>query len=575
MKKTLWLCACLAGAAALHGAGDGIFRYDFGTKTSPLREGYVLVTPLKGYGYAWSTTEKLKAAENTILETQANKRRQSIEPPPVYFNTLSCDHVSGTGDAVLKLKVPSGPYRAVMICGHAGRAGGTSFVWNIQAGGLEINNWGKYAIRELIFPVQAGDDGVHITLKTKSAWLVNALLLVSEKQWKKFQKGEEYSSLRNEMFLLSDERLKKWKKIPQPIIRPAPEPKWTKQQLAQGFALFRRGFCDPVFPEEFPKKDEIDAPLRLFAAGNEFESATFTVHALKDIASVKLETSPLSGPRGAKLAAPGIRYVRYMMVRPHYTILDRYFEAPDIVMPYRKPLVLDKNRNLRFWLTVKVPSGTPAGTYTGQVKLTCDKVTRGLPFTVKVLPFDLEKDPDRIYAIYYHVPDPEAAKDPHSAKWLTNKRESELAGLRDAGFTGITMNFWATRRKGKALSVEMNRYRKGAAAVKRYGITAPVPAGYGEGRLYADNMHKSLPPHLTGMEMPNEAYFADVEKTIQTIMAEYKKNPSWPEPLIYLTDEPDSTPTVVDYLKRVGEIAKRCGARTYVTANPASKLYAP
>ena len=177
MKKTLWLCACLAGAAALHGAGDGIFRYDFGTKTSPLREGYVLVTPLKGYGYAWSTTEKLKAAENTILETQANKRRQSIEPPPVYFNTLSCDHVSGTGDAVLKLKVPSGPYRAVMICGHAGRAGGTSFVWNIQAGGLEINNWGKYAIRELIFPVQAGDDGVHITLKTKSAWLVNALLL--------------------------------------------------------------------------------------------------------------------------------------------------------------------------------------------------------------------------------------------------------------------------------------------------------------------------------------------------------------------------------------------------------------
>jgi hypothetical protein len=88
-------------------------------------------------------------------------------------------------------------------------------------------------------------------------------------------------------------------------------------------------------------------------------------------------------------------------------------------------------------------------------------------------------------------------------------------------------------------------------------------------------MHKSLPPHLTGMEMPNDAYFADVEKTFQTIVAEYRKNPSWPEPLIYLTDEPDCTPTVVAYLKRLGEIAKRCGARTYVTANPASKLYAP
>ena len=574
MKEALWLCACLAGAAALHGADDGIFRYDFGTKTSPLRGGYVQVTPLKGYGYTWISAPKLKAVENKILETQANKRRQTIEPPPVYYNNLSCDYVTGTGEARLKLKVPAGSYRAVMICGHAGR-GNPNFVWNIEAGGVEVNNWGKFAIRELIFPVRAADDGAVIAIKTKSAWLVNALLLVPEEKWDEFRKGGEYRSLRNEMFLLSNARLAKWKRIPQPIVRPAPPPKWTEEQLEGEFVLFRRGYCDPVFPGEFPWKEELDAPLRLFAAGNELESVTFTVHAMKNIGSVKLETSPLSGPGGAKLAAPEIRYVRYMFVRPHYTVLDKYFEAPDIVMPYRKPLELDKGRNLRFWLTVKVPAGTPAGTYTGEVKLTCDEKSKTLPFTVKVLGFDLEKDPDRIYAIYYHMPDPEAAKDPHSSKWLTNKRESELAGLREAGFTGITMNFWASHKKGKALFVESARYKKGAEAVKRYGITAPVPAGYGEGRLYADNMHKSLPPHLTGMEMPNDAYFADVEKTVQTIMAEYKKNPSWPEPLIYLTDEPDSTPTVVAYLKRVGEIAKRCGARTYVTANPASKLYAP
>ena len=37
MKEALWLCACLAGAAALYGADDGICRYDFGSKTSPLR----------------------------------------------------------------------------------------------------------------------------------------------------------------------------------------------------------------------------------------------------------------------------------------------------------------------------------------------------------------------------------------------------------------------------------------------------------------------------------------------------------------------------------------------------------
>lgn len=575
MKKHLLFSLLAAASFSLQG-NDGVYSFDFGTAASPLRENFIRVTPGKGSGYTWSSKGKLRAVANKILESQENKKRHSIEPPPVYFNDLSCDHVTGSAETVLTLKVPAGRYMAWAVCGHAGGRRIRDFVWNIQMGGQEINNWRNYAIRELVFPVKADGQGARITIKTKSAWLINALLLVPEKQWESFRKSDGFRSLYNEMFHLSDERLKQWKQIPQPIVRKAPEIHWDPRQKKDGFVLFRRGFSDPVFPSEYPFAEEINAPLRCFAAGNELESLTFTVRALKDLKKVSVKVSSLTGPGGRTLAAPEVRYVRYMYVRPHYTVLNQYFEAPDIVMPYRKPMALDKDRNLRFWLTVKVPSGMPAGLYTGKVTLQCDKITRVLPLTVKVLGFDLKRDPDRIYSIYYRLPAPEnVTNSPHTAAWLKNKRHTELAGLQENGFTGVTLGFWATRRKGADLYVTIDSFRKSAEVLNKYGITAPVPASYGEGRLYADNMKKSLPSHLTGMEMPNERYFQDVEETIKRIFAAYKKNPSWPEPLIYLTDEPDCTPTVVAYLKRLGEIVKRNGGRTYVTADPANKLFAP
>lgn len=571
-KVHLFIAA--AAAATLCGS-EGVFRYDFGRADSPLRDGYIRVTHGKGKGYQWRSDSKLTGSANKIVESAENKRRKTIEAPQVYFNELSCDHVSGKGDALLTLNVPAGKYTAWVLTGHPGRPS-REFVWNTQIGGEEINHWRKFGINEVVFPVSADKNGAKISIKTKSSWLINALILVPEKKWASFRKSEEFRTLQQEIFMLPADKLKKWKQIPQPIIRPAEKVRWNSQQLKEGFALFRRGFNDPVFPSELPKLHEINAPLRCFAAGNELESLTFTVRALKNLNSVSLSASELTGPGSSKLAAPELRYVRYMYVRPHYTVTDRYFEAPDIVMPFRKALELEKDRNLRFWLTVKVPAGAKPGIYSGKVTLKCDKVTKVLPLTVKVLGFDLQKDPDKIYSIYYNLPMPEAVSNcAHSKAWFTNKRETELAGLQEAGFNGITLGFWATRRAAsKDIFILFDRFRNGEKSLNKYGITASVPASYGEGRLYADNMKKRLPPHLTGMVMPNEQYFKDVETVIKRIFAEYKKNPKWPEPLIYLTDEPDCTPTVVAYLKRLGEIVKRNGGRTYVTADPANKLYA-
>ena len=119
MKKYLLLSFLAATSFSLQGEA-AVYSYDFGTPSSLLREGFTRVTPGKGKGYTWKSQGKLKAADNKITDSRENKRRNSIEPPPVYFNDLSCDHVTGTADTVLTLKVPAGRYMAWALCGPAG-----------------------------------------------------------------------------------------------------------------------------------------------------------------------------------------------------------------------------------------------------------------------------------------------------------------------------------------------------------------------------------------------------------------------------------------------------------------------
>ena len=94
-----------AAAAATLAGNDGVFRYDFGRADSPLREGFIRVTHGKGKGYQWRSSAKLTGSANKITESAENKRRKTIEAPQVYFNELSCDHVSGKGDALLLIRV--------------------------------------------------------------------------------------------------------------------------------------------------------------------------------------------------------------------------------------------------------------------------------------------------------------------------------------------------------------------------------------------------------------------------------------------------------------------------------------
>ena len=52
-----------------------------------------------------------------------------------------------------------------------------------------------------------------------------------------------------------------------------------------------------------------------------------------------------------------------------------------------QPVNIDANYNQQYWITVKVPDGTPAGTYQGTINLTASNVaSANIPIKVTVLP---------------------------------------------------------------------------------------------------------------------------------------------------------------------------------------------
>jgi hypothetical protein len=67
-----------------------------------------------------------------------------------------------------------------------------------------------------------------------------------------------------------------------------------------------------------------------------------------------------------------------------------------------QPFSMSANENKQLWLTVHVPSGTPAGSYSGNITITAPSETPVImTFNVTVLPFDLEPAPVD-YGLYYN-----------------------------------------------------------------------------------------------------------------------------------------------------------------------------
>jgi hypothetical protein len=125
-----------------------------------------------------------------------------------------------------------------------------------------------------------------------------------------------------------------------------------------------------------PRKAQLAAPIRAFAAGDEYEPVSFVVRAMRDLKTLRVEATELKGAAGAIPASQ----------------MDLRAEGPSTLLVKQESLgELPKDCVRRYFLTVYVAPGTPAGLYEGTLKFTAEgDVAEERPYSLLVLPIQLK-----------------------------------------------------------------------------------------------------------------------------------------------------------------------------------------
>jgi hypothetical protein len=121
----------------------------------------------------------------------------------------------------------------------------------------------------------------------------------------------------------------------------------------------RKVFPEGAVPPTAPQREEV----AIEAAKGEYEPFQVVVTPQKDLADVKVVLAPLTNEKGDRLAVENLRYNPIGSLRSSY---DE--EIPDLLLQ-KDAVTCKKGQNNVFWVTVKVPLATPAGTYRGTLAL--------------------------------------------------------------------------------------------------------------------------------------------------------------------------------------------------------------
>jgi hypothetical protein len=120
-----------------------------------------------------------------------------------------------------------------------------------------------------------------------------------------------------------------------------------------------------VFPQEAPPPTAPQAAeVAIEAARGEYEPFQVVLTPQTDLDDVKLALGPLVDEKGNQLAAENVRSNPIGGLRSSYNE-----DIPDLLLQ-QEAVRCERGKNAVFWVTVKVPPTTPAGTYRGTAALT-------------------------------------------------------------------------------------------------------------------------------------------------------------------------------------------------------------
>lgn len=144
-----------------------------------------------------------------------------------------------------------------------------------------------------------------------------------------------------------------------------------------------------------PLPSREDGEIRMWSAQNEYESAIVVVRPSRRMENFRITLPELMDGRGNRIGPEHItiRKVEYVKVGKPTDAYGIPGWWPDPLPVYERPETLFPAENQPFWVTVNVPSETPAGDYSGLVTLDSGDWSLTVPVRLHIWDFALPKTP--------------------------------------------------------------------------------------------------------------------------------------------------------------------------------------
>ena len=302
-------------------------------------------------------------------------------------------------------------------------------------------------------------------------------------------------------------------------------PEYSQHDTESGFVLFTKNYNTTIFRTYLPSLDEVDKPLILHAAPGEYEPCVLGVRTLQKLTDVKVDiVGDLVSSNGRTIGSDNVD-LGIITETKYWT--DRgagqeYRWQPMLVEP-QLPDELPAKQTYIYWITVKVPPGTAADRYTGELRFrTAGTPVRHVPMHVTVWPFELATPPQMCWGYYYDV-----ARMPNALRTLDYQKKV-FQNLAAYGINNTTI-YGGTGSEG-SLDACGSQHLPFAATMND--------------ALAAGAMTRGIPAMTLGSNITTQS------------MAAARLKYDWPPLLMYAYDEPDDDERIAVARKGLAAIKK-------------------
>ncbi len=312
----------------------------------------------------------------------------------------------------------------------------------------------------------------------------------------------------------------------------------------ESYVLFSRSMMRHFDERRRPLAEEVLDEVVSFGTRGDYSPAMVGLHAFQDLRDVQLRL------RGDISALEGSHKIPGSAVEVRMT-------AEQSLLPLSHPREVKAGRNAGWWVTVKVPEEANAGRYQGTLEIVSgNEVLREIPYRLVVEKFRLPEP--KAHFVAYH------AEAYVPSGFLTAPlRKAYYRDMREHGMNSATIyntpdvdgnkiDFTREHRmnaiSGEVREKELARNKWTEEEIEdraQWGLDRVVPLMMETGLIQKGRPVLWLPLKLAGYtfgDMPSRA--------LENSVREWKARSEWPEPLLYVIDEPAEIPERIAHARQ-------------------------